>query len=74
MVNIADLIERELDYVGVNRYANAFPAAMQWIADGRILVEPLITHVFPLAEAADAFRFAADHPEDVIKVVVLNRT
>lgn len=71
-MNIADFIERELDYVGVNRYANAFPAAMQWIADGRIRVESLITHEFSLDQAAEAFRFTADNPSEVIKTVVLN--
>lgn len=72
-VNMADFIERELDYVAVNRYANAFPAAIQWIADGRVRVDPLITHEFSLDQAAEAFAFAADHPDEVIKVVVLNR-
>lgn len=72
-VNMADFIEKELDYVAVNRYANAFPAAMQWIADGRVRVEPLITHEFSLDQAAEAFAFAAGHPDEVVKVVVLNR-
>ena len=72
-VDVAGFIEKELDYVAVNRYANAFPAAMQWIADGRVRVEPLITHEFALDQAAEAFAFAAEHPDEVVKVVVLNR-
>jgi L-iditol 2-dehydrogenase len=71
-VNVAELIERELDYVGVNRYANAFPTAIQWIADGRIQVEPLITHTFAFDQADQAFHFTAAHPGDVIKTVVVN--
>ena len=71
-MNVAELIEKELDYVGVNRYANAFPAALEYIADGRIQAAPLITHRFSLDEAAEAFRFTASHPGEVIKTVVIN--
>lgn len=71
-LNVADLIEKELDYVGVNRYANAYPAALTWIADGRIQVGPLITHRFSLDDAVEAFRFTTENPGEVIKTIVLN--
>jgi L-iditol 2-dehydrogenase len=71
-MDIATFIDRELDYVGVNRYANAFPTAMMWLADGRIRTEHLVTHRFPLDQAAEAFRFTAAHPADVIKTIVTN--
>ncbi len=70
-MNIADFIEKELDYVGVNRYANAFPTAIQWLADGRIKTKPLLTHTFTLEEAPEAFKKASESV-DVIKAIVMN--
>lgn len=71
-MDIAVLIERELDYVAVNRYANAFPAAMQMIADGRIKTDLLMTHTFSFDEAAHAFEMASKASSEVIKAVVIN--
>jgi L-iditol 2-dehydrogenase len=33
-IDIAQLLEKEIDYIGVNRYANAFETALAWLADG----------------------------------------
>lgn len=69
-LDIAGFLDKELDYVAVNRYANAFPTAIAWIADGRIKATDMITHRFPLAEIEDAFRFTLEHRDEVIKTVV----
>lgn len=71
-MDIACFLEKELDYVAVNRYANAFPTAIEWVSDGRINVRDLITHKFAFAQTAEAFQFTLDHPADVIKTVVVN--
>lgn len=71
-MDISLLLDKELTYVGVNRYANAFPTAISWIADGRINVDALITHCYPLDRIAEAFRDSLAHPADVMKTVVLN--
>jgi len=71
-MNIADFLDKELNYVGVNRYANAYPAAIRYISDGRINVKPLITHIFDFDKTPEAFRFAKENPDKVIKVVVKN--
>lgn len=71
-MNIADFIEKEITYTSINRYANSFPAAIQYISDGRINVKPLITHTFDFCDIAAAFRFAKDNPNQVIKVIVKN--
>jgi len=71
-MDVAAFIEKELDYHAVNRYANAFPAAIDWLADGRVIGDALITHRFPFDDVAEAFQFALDHRQDVIKVLVLN--
>jgi L-iditol 2-dehydrogenase len=71
-LNVADLMEKELEHVGVNRYANAFPTAMAWIADGRIRAAEMITHRFGLDDIVEAFHTAHEQREQVIKAVVLN--
>ncbi|MCX7047567.1 MAG: NAD(P)-dependent alcohol dehydrogenase [Candidatus Sumerlaeota bacterium] len=71
-LDVAGFIEKELDYIAVNRYANAFPAAIAWLADGRIRGDILITHRFPFDQVAEAFQFALDNKADAIKVMVIN--
>ena len=71
-LDVAALMEKELEHVGVNRYANAFPAAIGWIADGRIRAAEMITGRFPLAEVAEAFRSAYENRQQMIKALVLN--
>lgn len=70
--DVAACIDKELEYRTVNRYANAFSTAISWISDGRIDVSGLITHTFDLAHADEAFAFAAQHPDKVLKVLVTN--
>ncbi len=71
-MNIADFLDKELVYTGVNRYANAFPAAITWISDGRIDTAKLITNRFPLDRVEEAFKYNVEHMKDVIKVLVVN--
>ncbi len=71
-VDIAQLMEKEIDYVGVNRYANAFETALQWLKDGRIDAPALITQRFSLARAREGFDWALAHPAETVKVLVEN--
>jgi len=69
---IETILAKELDVRGINRYANAFPPALSLVGHGAIRVEPLITHRYSFDEAPAAFAYAHEHPDQVIKVVVLN--
>ncbi|MDM5331561.1 zinc-binding dehydrogenase [Neobacillus sp. CF12] len=71
-MNIATFLDRELDYVAVNRYANSFPTAIKWISDGRINVKDLITGRFSLDEISEAFEYSSNNPDKVIKTIVIN--
>ena len=71
---------REVDIVGVFRYANCYPAAIALFASGKLdgMAEALVTHRVPLADGEKAFRLAgnaAKEGEDegrvVVKVVVV---
>jgi len=46
------------------------PLALDMITQGRLDVSPLITHRFPLDQAADAFRLAIDKVDNPIKVLL----
>ena len=39
-------------------------------AEGRLQLEPLVTHVLPAEQAPDAFRLLDEHPEDAVQVVL----
>lgn len=54
-IPIASLIPREISLHPVNRYAHTWPTVIDLIAGGRIPTAGLVTHHFPLAEAAQAF-------------------
>ena len=71
-MNIADMIDKELIYKSVNRYANAFDTAVTWLSDGRIRSDVMITHMFSLEEAPEAFRWALENPRKTMKVIVKN--
>ena len=70
-MNIADFMEKEITYSGLNRYANAYPAAIAWLADGRIPGGELITNRFPFIQTPEAFAFTAENPDRVVKTMVL---
>ncbi len=51
-------------------FTHDFPLAMQWIAQGRIDVRPLITHHFPLSNIQNAFDIFGGRLEGALKVFI----
>lgn len=51
-------------------FDRSFPLAMQWIAEGRVNLSPLITHRFPLSEIQRAFDVFRDRVDGAQKVLV----
>ena len=47
-----------------------FPLAMRWIAEGRIDVEPLITHRFPVRQIQQAFDTFREKRDGALKVMI----
>jgi len=75
LVALGALVEREIRLVGSSCYAltqgrRDIEWALELITLGTVRPEPLITHTFPLAEAGEAFRTAADNRTGSIKVLV----
>jgi threonine dehydrogenase-like Zn-dependent dehydrogenase len=47
-----------------------FPLAMQWIAERRIDVKPIVTHRFPFEEIQRAFEIFVDRRDGALKVFI----
>lgn len=67
---IHTLRREELVIKNVRRQNRCVDDAIAMIAQGRINIEPLMTHRFPLAETAAAFELAAGYRDGVIKALI----
>ncbi len=61
---------KEADVFGVFRYANAYPKAIELVANGSIDVAPLITDRYRFADAVSAFEFARTPRPDTCKIMI----
>lgn len=77
-LHMAAAMLREVDLLGVFRYANTYPTAINMISSGKVTaIDKIITHrVSGLTNAIDAFNLAGRSEDDkgnlVIKVAVVN--
>lgn len=53
-------ITRELDLVGSFRFVDEIDEVLVALADGSLVVDPVVTHVLPATEAIEAFAIAKD--------------
>ena len=54
------VMQREIDYRGAFRWGIEFDWAVEYLAQRKVDVKPLLTRQFPLGQAIEAFRLAAD--------------
>ena len=70
LVNLGLVQDRELELVGTLMYVeDDFPTALELVRAGQVEVESLITHHFPLGQAAEGFA-VADSRGAALKVVL----
>lgn len=67
---IMRILDKELDVLGVFRYANMYKGCVDLLNSRRINLKALITHRFSLEETQEALLFAHEHKAESIKVVV----
>jgi L-iditol 2-dehydrogenase len=66
---LAQLNVNELTISLVNRYNHTWPLAIELVSSGRVDVNPLVTHHFPLADSADALTLGS-RVTDSVKAVI----
>jgi L-iditol 2-dehydrogenase len=69
-LDIVSAASKEIDIRGQFRYANCYPTAIALTAAGRVDVESLVTHHFPLSQTPEALRFADEAKSEALKVMV----
>jgi threonine dehydrogenase-like Zn-dependent dehydrogenase len=68
--DIHSLRRKEVWIGNVRRQNQCMAAAIESIAQGKVNLDPLVTHHFPLAETAAAFEMAAGYRDGVVKALV----
>jgi len=68
--DISRLRRRELRIQNVRRQNRCLGPALRMIADGRIDLDFMLTHVFPFAQAQEAFETALHYRDGVLKALV----
>lgn len=68
--SIDTLRRKELVIQNVRRQNECVQAALDLIEEGRINVDPLVTHRFPLERSQEAFDLVADYRDGVMKAMV----
>lgn len=61
---------KELTVTWCRRFKNNFPTAIAWANDGRVDLQSLITHSFPLEKTMDAFELVANYADNVLKASI----
>lgn len=66
---LSNLNTKELTIGLVNRYSHTWPTAIDLVASGRVDVQSIITHRFPLAQSEDAITLAGRVPDSMKAVI-----
>jgi 2-desacetyl-2-hydroxyethyl bacteriochlorophyllide A dehydrogenase len=70
-VDMSVVGDRELSLIGTLMYQlQDYEQAVEWIAQGLMVTEPLITSHFPFDKFADAYRYIEEQVETTLKVVI----
>jgi len=67
---IINILTKELDVIGILRYANVFSDALRIVASKKPPITKLITHRLNFSELVEGMELVARGKEDVVKVMV----
>lgn len=68
--NVPYLIDSEIDIVGIFRYANTYPIAIQSLQKSKSYLENVITHKFALKDIKEAVELARTQKDKSIKIMI----
>ncbi|HHY98979.1 MAG TPA: NAD(P)-dependent alcohol dehydrogenase, partial [Firmicutes bacterium] len=68
--NVVDVSGKELDVLGIFRYANVYRRAIDLVSAGKIDLKTMVTHHFPLEKTKEALELADTKKDQAIKVIV----
>ncbi|NPV54973.1 MAG: NAD(P)-dependent alcohol dehydrogenase [Firmicutes bacterium] len=68
--NVVEVSSKELDVLGIFRYANVYRKAIDMVSAGKIDLKSMITHHFPLERTQEALDLADTKKNEAIKVIV----
>lgn len=69
-VDLVEAMVKEVDVMGVFRYAHAYPRAIDLVASGKIDVAPLVTDRFRFEESVAAFEYAKNPDAKTCKIMI----
>ncbi|KIW10689.1 hypothetical protein PV08_11653 [Exophiala spinifera] len=72
-VDLGAAAKREIDLLGLWRYANTFETAIDLLASRRLQVKSLATHQFELDRATDAFDLVLQKPPGLVKCIITSK-
>ena len=67
---VIDAISKEVDIMGIFRYTNVYPYAIQLVSNGRMDIDPLVTHRYSLDNVIEALEVAHERRDGAVKVMV----
>ena len=69
-IDIHQVIAKELNVLGIFRYANMYPKAVRLAEDGKVNLKPFISRNFSFPQVEEALKYSRDNKESSIKTVV----
>ena len=62
---------KELDLLGVHLSPYCYDTVIEWIGNGKMKTEGVVTHKFPLEMWKEGFRIASESGEGTLKVILV---
>ncbi|MFC0396252.1 NAD(P)-dependent alcohol dehydrogenase [Paenibacillus mendelii] len=69
-MNVNEIIDGELDVLGVFRYANTYPAAIRALRSSKVRIEDTITHKYKLDDIQEALDVSIHHKNSSMKIMI----
>lgn len=70
LLNTSLIVRKELNIAGSRNALNEFGPVIQMLEEGRYPFDKLISKIYPLENAAEAFNFWYHNPAEVIKILI----